>query len=179
MIKTFGDKKITIRSIQKSDLKIVKKFQEFVNSLIKEDVKITLSKPVGLKEEREFLKDILKSKRRRTRVFIFAECDGEIVATTGVEQLKGKQNYIGRFGIIIRNGYRGFGLGKYITAEIIRLATRDLRPKPKMIKLEVYANNVPAIGLYKKMGFRMVARIPKQFQHKGKLVDEFIMLKKL
>jgi len=41
--------------------------------------------------------------------------------------------------------------------------------------LEVYVNNEPAIKLYKKMGFKRVARIPKHIQYKGKLIDEFIM----
>jgi hypothetical protein len=29
------------------------------------------------------------------------------------------------------------------------------------------------------MGFKIVAKVPKQFQYKGKLVDEIIMIRKL
>ncbi len=71
------------------------------------------------------------------------------------------------------------GLGKFLTQEVIKLAKKELKPAPKIIKLEVYVNNKPAIGLYKKMGFKIVAKIPKQIQYKGKLIGEYIMLKYL
>jgi ribosomal protein S18 acetylase RimI-like enzyme len=32
------------------------------------------------------------------------------------------------------------------------------------------------MGLYKKVGFKEVARIPKQIQYKGKLLGEVIMV---
>jgi ribosomal protein S18 acetylase RimI-like enzyme len=60
--------------------------------------------------------------------------------------------------------------------EIIKLAKKDLRPKPKTIRLNVFQGNKSALVLYKKLGFRKVARIPKQFQYKGKLEDEIVML---
>jgi ribosomal protein S18 acetylase RimI-like enzyme len=60
--------------------------------------------------------------------------------------------------------------------EIIKLAKKELRPGLKIIRLSVYSNNKIAIALYKKYGFKEVAKIPKQIQYKGKLIDEIIML---
>ncbi|PIV12707.1 MAG: GNAT family N-acetyltransferase, partial [Candidatus Nealsonbacteria bacterium CG03_land_8_20_14_0_80_36_12] len=51
--------------------------------------------------------------------------------------------------------------------------------KPKIIRLSVFPTNKAAIGLYKKLGFKKVAKISKQIQYKGKLVDEIIMLLKV
>ena len=68
------------------------------------------------------------------------------------------------------------GLGYLEDIEIIKLAKKDLKPKPKIIRLGVFPTNKPAISLYKKLGFKKVARVPRQFQYKGKLVDEIIML---
>jgi ribosomal protein S18 acetylase RimI-like enzyme len=59
------------------------------------------------------------------------------------------------------------------------LAKKELQPKPKIIRLSVFPTNKPAIGLYKKYGFKKAARIPKQLQDKGKLLDEIIMLLEL
>jgi ribosomal protein S18 acetylase RimI-like enzyme len=42
--------------------------------------------------------------------------------------------------------------------------------------LSVFSTNKPAIGLYKKYGFKTVTKIPKQIQYQGKLIDEIIML---
>ena len=66
-----------------------------------------------------------------------------------------------------------------MTQEVIKVARKELKPAPKIIKLEVYVNNKPAIALYKKMGFKIVGKIPNQIQWKGKLIAEFIMLKYL
>jgi len=71
----------------------------------------------------------------------------------------------------------GICLGKFLMAEALKLAKKELRPKPKVFRLSVFASNKPAIGLYRKLGFKKVARIPKQLQYKGKLVDEIVMLR--
>ena len=55
--------------------------------------------------------------------------------------------------------------------EVMKLAKKELKPTPKIFQLEVYENNKPAIGLYKKMGFKIVAKVPKQIQHKDLILD--------
>jgi len=51
-----------------------------------------------------------------------------------------------------------------------------LKPKPKIIRLNLFPTNKPAIALYRKYGFKKVATIPKQIEFQGKLLDEIIML---
>src|SRR3989344_2368192 len=168
----FNGKKITIRTIKKSDVKKAKAFWEFINSLIKEDAMILQNKKATPKAEIEFLENILKTKNKKTGVFLVAECDGNIVGSPNIPLEKWRRSHIGKFGIAIRNGYRGIGLGKCLMAEIIKLAKKELKPRLKIVQLEVYANNEPAMQLYKKMGFTIVARRPKQVQYKGKLIDD-------
>lgn len=84
---------------------------------------------------------------------------------------------MGRFAIGIAQGYRGIELGKYLMSGIIERAKKEFKPRIKIIQLEVHANNKAAIGLYKKMGFRQFAKLPKQIQHKGRIDDELIMIK--
>lgn len=175
--KIFRDKKIKIRKFSKSDLKKAGEFLDFINSLIKEEAKILLKKELTLKEEKEKLKKFLETEEEKTRVFLIAEEEGKIVGTTSIDLGRGRKDHIGGFGITIRDGYRGVGLGKYMMSEIIKLAKKELKPKPKMINLTVYSNNKPAINLYKKMGFKIVAKLPKQIQYKRKLIDELVMLK--
>ncbi|MGC9599019.1 MAG: GNAT family N-acetyltransferase [Minisyncoccia bacterium] len=176
-VKTFGGKKLAIRTMRNADLTRARDFQSFINSLVGEDVKILIDKKMTLKDEAEFLRKALKGVKKRTRVQLVAEHGDKIVGVAHVELGRYKKNHIGNFGISIIGGYRGLGLGSCLTSELIKLARKELKPRPKIIQLEVYANNKPAIGLYKKMGFKTVARLPKQIQHKGKLVDALIMLK--
>ncbi|MBZ1345263.1 MAG: GNAT family N-acetyltransferase [Candidatus Nealsonbacteria bacterium] len=177
--KIFGSKKIKIKKLSKVDLRNVKKFQDFTNSLIKKNDQILINKKFSLKEEKKWLNGEVKQIKSRKTVDLVAECDDKIVGTTGIDLSKGRQNHVGIFGITIRNGYRGIGLGKYLMKEIIKLAKKELKPKPKIIRLSVFPINKPAISFYKKFGFKRVAKIPKQIQYKGKLLDEIIMLLEL
>jgi len=174
--KLFGDKKIIIRKIDKLDLKKAKKFQDFINSLTKQRAHLLINEKMTIKDEIKFLEGVIKTTKSKTKVFLVAEHDDKVIGTASVELEKWRRNHIGKLGIAIRDGYRGMGLGKYLMSETIRLAKRELKPKPKMIQLEVYVNNKIAIKFYKKMGFKTVGKIPKQIQYKGKLIDEFIMI---
>lgn len=174
--KTFGDKKLTIEPFGKRDLKCAKEYMNFINELIVEDAKLLMNKKQTLKDEQNWVKRAVKSARDKKRVAVIARDGNKIVAHADVELKTFKQNHIGKFGIAIREGYRGAGLGKYIMAEVLKLAKKQL-PGLKVFWLDVYENNAPAIGLYEKMGFKIVGKIPKQIQHKGKLVAEYIMIK--
>lgn len=177
--KTFGGKKIKIRKISARDLKHVKKFQDFVNSLVEEHAKITVNKKMSFDKEKKWLEAILKNVKSQKQVFLFAKYNGEVVGTTSVTLNRGRKSHIGDLGISIREGYRGIGLGKYLMGEVLKLTKKELKPKPKIIQLSVYPNNKPAIALYKKYGFKIVAKIPKQLQYKGKLLNEVIMILEL
>ncbi|MFH1644390.1 MAG: GNAT family N-acetyltransferase [bacterium] len=151
----------------------------FINSLIEEDAKILINKKMNLKEEIEFLEKGVKSIKDRKKVYLIAKDGNKVVANTSIELGVFRRNHIGKFAIGIRDGYRRIGLGKYLMQEIIKLAKKELNPSPKIFQLEVCENNKSAIGLYKKMGFKIVAKLPKQIQYKGKLIGEFIMIKYL
>lgn len=175
-IKKFANKKIIIQSLSKKDLKQAKKFQIFINSLIKESVQIKINKKKSLKEELSWLKEHLEKIKKHKVVFLVAEYNNKIIGATGVELSRGKKEHVGEFGISIQKDFRGIGLGKYLIGEVLELAQTRLKPKPQIIRLSVFATNELAIKLYEKCGFLKVARIPKQVQHKGKLIDEIIML---
>lgn len=173
---TFDGRKITIRKPTKEDLKHIKKFQDFINSLIEERAKITHTKKKLLREEKDWLEGVLKGVRKHRRLLLIAEHNGLIVGTTGIDLGKGRSSHVGRFGITIRKGYRGIGLGRYLMGEVLRAAEEGLKPPPKIIRLSVFPDNKPAINLYKKFGFKKVATIPKQFEYEDKLLNEIVML---
>lgn len=174
--KTFNGKKIKIRKISRKDLRNIKKFQDFINSLVEEKAKITVNEKMSFSKEKKWLEMMLKSVKSHKQAFLFAEYNEEVIGTTSIKLNVWRQSHIGMLGITIRNGYRGIGLGKYLTGEILKLAKKELKPKPKIIRLSVFSTNKPAINLYKRYGFKKVATIPKQIQHKGKLINEVIML---
>jgi len=174
--KNFGDKKITIRKFSVKDIKRAKEFQKYINSLIKEKAKILLNEKLTLKEEKKWLEDNFLKIKKHKKVFVIAENNNKIIGETDIVLDVGWKGHVGKFGISIEKSYRGIGLGKCLMGEILKLAEKELKPKPKIIRIEVFSSNIPAIALYKKMGFKEVARVPKQLQYKGKITDETIML---
>lgn len=175
--KIFKGKKITIRNISEEDFKNVQKFKDFVDSLVEEQAKVSMKKRVSLEEEKRWIERKMKGIENLKEVFLLAECEDKIVGTTGITLEKDRRDHIGGFGITIRKGYRRIGLGKYLMNEILKKAKKELKPRPKIIRLSVFLSNKPAIALYKKIGFKTVAKIPKQLQYKGKLEGEGIMIK--
>ncbi|MDD5738814.1 MAG: GNAT family N-acetyltransferase [Candidatus Pacebacteria bacterium] len=171
----FGDKKIIIRKLTPSDVNQPEKFQKFVNSLIAEDAMILMNTKKTKKDELEWLKRRLKEVKQRKAVYLIAENNKEIVGTCNILLERERSNHIGGLGIAVKQGFRGIGLGKYLMENSIKMAKADLRPTPKIIELGVYEGNLPAIALYKKMGFKPVAKIPNSVQYKGKLIVKIIM----
>ena len=178
-IKIFGGKKIQIRKLSKNDLRNVKKFQDFINVLIGENAQIRANRKLSLKQEKYFMESNLRKIKNQRMVSLLAEYNNKIVGATGINLSEGREGHVGNLGTMIRQGYRGIGLGKCLMSEILKLAKKELKPKPKIIRLSVFPTNKPAIALYKKFGFRKVARIPEQIQYKGKLIDEIIMILEL
>lgn len=168
-----------IREITKTDLNRVKEFQNYINSLIEEEAMILLNKKKSEKEEREWLKHKLKQIKRKSELLLIIEDDNKIVGISEIKLKSGRQNHVGEFGISIKKGYRGKGLGKKLMAEILKLAKERFGSKLKIVRLSVFSENKIAQNLYKKFGFKKVAKIPKQIQYKGKLIDEVIMIKEL
>ncbi|HUW71904.1 MAG TPA: GNAT family N-acetyltransferase [Candidatus Humimicrobiaceae bacterium] len=174
--KIFDGKKITIRKFSKKDLRKVKKFQALINSLIKEKALVNFNKKFSFEQEKKWLEEQFKKMESHKSVYLIAETNNMVAGSTQIYLNEGRGEHVGNFGIIIRKGYRGIGLGSYLTGEVIKLAKKELKPKPKIIKLDVFPINKPAIALYKKYNFKKVAVIPKQREYLGKLYDEIIML---
>jgi len=178
IVKVFGGKKVTIRTLEKKDLRNVKKFQDCINSLVEEDAQILVNKKFSLKEEKEWMKRQLANIKSKKTVSLFAEDNNIIIGSCSIDLMPWRQCHVGSFGIIIRKGYRGIGLGNYLMCEVIKIAKKELKPKPKILELCVFPTNIPALNLYKKHGFKEVARIPKDLNYKGKLIDSVVMIRK-
>ena len=178
-IKIFDGKKIIIRKFSEKDLRKVKKFQIFINSLIREEALITFNKKFSFDQEKKWLEEQLRKMKSHRSVYLIAEINNMVIGTTQIYLGEGRGSHVGHFGITIKKGYRGIGLGTYLTGKVIELAKKELKPKPKILKLDVFPINKPAINLYKKYNFKKVATIPKQREFKGRLYDEIIMLRYL
>ncbi len=174
--KEFHNLKIVIRQPNTKDLQQPEKFQRYINALVAENAMILVCTKKSKNDEIAWLKSVLSEIKKRKGVYLIAEYNNKIAGLANITLGIERHGHIGTLGISIAKQYRGIGLGKYLTAEIIKLAKKNLKPKPKIIRLSVYQGNMPAMKLYEKMGFKRVAAIPKQTQYNAKLIDEIVML---
>ena len=168
-------KEIVIRSILPSDIKRAKEFADFLNSIIIEGEFLVFNTKKTTKEEKEVLK-IWNANQGKNSFHIIAEYKGKIIGKAEIAREKEIRSHVAGLGLALADGYREIGIGTEIMKILISEAEKW---NLKFLRLDVIATNKRAQGIYKKFGFREVARIPQQYQIKKKLVDEIIMLKEL
>ncbi|HVP40545.1 MAG TPA: GNAT family N-acetyltransferase [Candidatus Krumholzibacteriaceae bacterium] len=97
-----------------------------------------------------------------------AEVDGKVIANSEIGKREDLISHVGGFGITIKQGYRGIGIGTKIMQTLIE---ESKKAGLKILVLEVFDTNNIAKHLYQKMGFKEAGRIPKGIYKNGKYVD--------
>ncbi len=153
------------------------RFMKFINEFVDEPRSgIPINKPVRLAEEKKWVRGRLSEIRSRMTVMLTVELDGEIVGNCDVKRRIWKQSHRGMVGIALSKKIRGKGIGEALMLRTIELA-RERMPGLEMLDLSVLAYNKRAKGLYKKLGFVRVGRVPAALKEGSRYVDEELMIK--
>ncbi len=168
---------ITIRPLKRSDIARANEFKNFINELIDDkEAFIATGDKKTLASEKAYLKSILSKIKKQEQVYLIAEENGKLIGSSSLDLKAERQNHMAELGITVLKDYRKIGLGTRLIKEVLKTAKKELKPKPEIIILGAYANNKIAISLYQKIGFKIVAQIPKQFKFHGRLIDEIVMI---
>jgi ribosomal protein S18 acetylase RimI-like enzyme len=103
--------------------------------------------------------------KRGEIVQFIAEIDGEVVGNAEVRRHVGRQSHVGTMGIVVKFDSRRIGIG---TRLIEKLLSEGKKQGLKIVTLQVNETNLPAITLYRKLGFNETGRIPKAIHWNGK-----------
>ena len=160
---------IILRMLEWEDLD---ELLDFSNSLVKEEAPINRVDEVSRSEEVEFLATRLSSIEKGEVLQLVAETEGKIVGNAEVVKLSGRESHVGKLGISVRSGYRRIGIATKLIEILLREAEKQ---RLKIILLAVYENNLPALTLYRKLGFKEIGRTPRGVCWKGKYVDDIKM----
>lgn len=132
--------------------------------------------PMQLEKEEAFLQTCLD----HPLMLMLTALDGEtIVGCCSVAPVHDRQKTRHRamLGISVLRDYASQGLGRFLMAEVLRMAEQA---GYMQMELGVYADNALALHLYKSLGFVGYGRLPRAFQAKdGSLHDEILMIKDL
>lgn len=148
---------------------------EFINGLIEENACVLYDRKFTLKEEQEWKKNTLRQLREREGYLLVARVDGKFAGDTGCKRGMFKESGNVCLGVAIAREFRGLGLGEGLLRMNIEHAKKFFNETPKNIYLSVFATNRPAKALYRKLGFKEIAVLPKWLKHKGQYIDHIYM----
>jgi L-amino acid N-acyltransferase YncA len=158
-------RKVVLRAVRMEDLDDL---MVFINSLVEEGADIVRTEKVTRNEEAEWLEGLLARIDKGEVIDCAAEVDGKVIAHAEVGKRSGLMAHVGSFGIAIKQGYRGIGVGTQIMQTLIG---DSKKAGLKILVLDVFDTNKIAKHLYEKMGFKEAGRIPKGIYKNDKYID--------
>lgn len=101
--------------------------------------------------------------------------DGEVVGNIGLgtKPNSPRRRHVGSIGMSVRDDWQGKGLGTALMKAAVDLADNWLNLT--RLELDVFTDNEPAIGLYKKFGFVIEGTCAAYAFRDGEYVDVYLM----
>lgn len=166
-------KKVVFREPRSTD---ARPLMEFINAFVEEERSgLLINKETKIREERRWLKSRLKSVKQKTVVMLVVERDGKIVGNCDVERRIWKESHRASLGIALSREIRGIGVGEELIKRIVALAKQRMHGLERL-DLQVIDYNKRAKGLYRKVGFEKVARMPNAVKEGREYFDEDWMI---
>lgn len=171
MIELKNNMHLLIRQAEKTD---AKELIAFLNTVGGESDNLLFGAngfDMTLEQEEKYLEDMRNSP---TSALLVGEVKGKIVCVGNVSTMTRERiAHHASIGLSVLRDFWGLGIGTHLMNEIIRFAKET--KKIEILHLGVRADNVNAINIYKKLGFRQIGVFPKYFKIDGQYHDEVLM----
>lgn len=164
---------LIIRSASVSDAKNIKQCSL---SVLAEDIYTVLEvDELEAKSFKEGEERVRKHVEDPNYLMIVAEIEGKIVGSLDFSNGHCKRiQHTGEFGVVINRDYRSLGIGKLLVQSLIEWAKEN--KIIEKIQLKAHADNIRAIALYEKIGFKKEGLIKKEIKYPdGRYVDTVCM----
>lgn len=172
---TKAGKEVILQVVAENDLELL---LQFINDLIQEDTYIyrETDSPVTLEEEKTWLTNTMEEMKHNNQFYFVAKTEGKIVGVGNVVRGWMREREQGTFRMSIAKEYRDQGIGN----EIIQVAIDNAKNMGlRLLKGWIFADDVKALYLAKKMGFIETGRLPESIYYKNQYIDEILVYRKL
>jgi len=168
------NKIITIRYVEDTDAEAL---CQYINILSQERTFMRFQgEQVTLEDEIAYVTQQVELIQQKRAVRLLALCDTTIIGSAGITMKNMIERHVGVFGISIAQGYRGEGIGRLLMDAVLKEAEEHI-PELRIVVLDVFSDNAPAIAMYEKSGFVVYGRLPMGFLHGDVFVDNVRMYK--
>jgi len=171
--KARNGQEIILRYPKMGDVEGLLKFDN--NLYLEKDIK-TVALKTTRKEKIFWLRKFIETSKKKDKILFLAEHNGNIIGSSELRIGRYKSAHVATFGIAISKEYRNLGIGSELMKTVFHEAKRL---EMKIIILQVFSNNNPAIKLYRNIGFKTFGKLPKGIFKNGKYADEIYMYKNI
>lgn len=172
---TKSGKKALLRYPKIEDAKVL---MDFINTVSLEDTFIRFAgEQQTLEAEQKYLQSEIDAITGNDTVKLFCFVGDAFAGVCDVSRDKSlatRRLHVGIFGLVVANEFRGDGIGKVLAQTTIDEAKNEIK-NLRMINLDCFSINTPALGLYASLGFKEWGRLPQGLSYKGEYVDEVHM----
>lgn len=153
-------------------------FFAYHNEFAREDLQTYICMPASYESAMNYLVDHIKANREGKAIHLAAfDEQNQYLGSVSIDREGTRRTHIGRLGIGLKKEARNQGLGRALIEEVIRQA--EVYFDIKLVILEIFATNDPAMHLYKSAGFKEYGRLPKGLQYRSEFIDKILMYKSL
>lgn len=159
--------------IKKASLKDWKNYKEIRLDALEKDPESFGS---SYEEEKKRSEKIWKNKlSEKNRIALIAVKERRVVGILIIMFESGiKLAHIANiFSVYVKKEYRGKGISTELMREALKLI--ESRKGTRKINLHVTTNQLPAINLYKKFGFKIVGELKKELKIKNDYYNSYVM----
>lgn len=159
-------------------MEFVQEITDFVNRLTDEDTFLTFTgQHITLESEKNWLENALTEIKFKKNYIVWAVINDRIIGSADIHRGGSTRDaHVGTIGLMVDRDFRGQGLGKFLLSLVLEQAKML---SYQIVTVELFSDNIIAIKLYRKMGFKVWGRLPRGLYRKGKYSDKIEMYKEL
>lgn len=168
--KTKSGQQVFVRELSLND---VHPLSEFYRQLSQEDTYIWANpdEPSSYQDQKTEVDSYIDN--RANKLYLVAYHHYTLVGYVSMDQGGKRRRHVGDFGLIVAKDFRRVGLGEMLSRLIIKEAKRKWGLK--VILLDTFDINTPAISLYKKLVSTIYGQRQGTVWYQGKYIGEVMM----